>query len=172
MEQVKEQPFDATIKVRSAQATIWIPDQKNYHKRDWDPPGLLEYKSSKSNLQTLGDRHAHRCIRYRFWKARACLHRANRDLGETAALLAASLTTITAIQAVITIAKDKLELPNKVLHIAFDGYITILALIILLGAFRVTKAIHRRAQAEAEIDQIKKEIFHFLPMDEWSKLEE
>jgi hypothetical protein len=106
------------------------------------------------------------------WHARDCLRRANRDLGETAAFVAASLTTVTAIQAVINIANDKLEFSKDILHVAFDGYIMILVLIFVWGAFRANSAIRRRARAEREIDQAKKKVFDFCPIDEWPKVDE
>jgi len=100
------------------------------------------------------------------------LKRAERDLAETAAFIAASLTTVTAIQAVISIAKDKLDLSKEVLQFAFQGYIAIFILIFLLGALRIRGAIQRRTQAEREIDQTKKGIFEFCPTDQWPKPEE
>lgn len=109
----------------------------------------------------------------RFWQARARLRRVNRDLGETAAFIAASLTTVTAIQAVISIAAgDKFEWSSDILQFAFGGYIVLLVLIFVLGAFRANKAIRRRARAEQEIDQTKKGIFDYCPIDEWPRDEE
>jgi len=104
----------------------------------------------------------------------ACDHlrRAERDLAETAAFIAASLTTVTAIQAVISIAKDQLELSKEILQLAFQGCVGIFTLILLLGALRIRGAIHRRAQAEKEIDQTKRGIFEFCPLDHWPKAEE
>ena len=100
------------------------------------------------------------------------LKRAERDLAETAAFIAASLTTVTAIQAVISIAKDKLELSREVLQWAFQGYVVVFLLIFLLGGLRVRSAIHKRTQAEKDIDQTKKGIFEFCPTDQWPKPEE
>ena len=100
------------------------------------------------------------------------LKRAERDLAETAAFIAASLTTVTAIQAVVSIAKDKLELSKEVLQWAFQGYIAVFLLIFLLGGLRVRSAIRNRTQAEREIDQTKKGIFEFCPTDQWPKPED
>src|SRR5215213_4271458 len=76
------------------------------------------------------------------------LKRAERDLAETAAFIAASLTTVTAIQAVISVGKEKLELSTQVLQLAFQGYVLIFVLIFVFGALRIRTAIHRRTQAE------------------------
>lgn len=100
------------------------------------------------------------------------LKRAERDLAETAAFIAASITTVTAIQAVISLAKDKLELSREVLQLAFQGYVAVFILILLLGAFRISGAIHRRTQAEKDIDQTKKGIFEFCEPPQWPKPEE
>ena len=100
------------------------------------------------------------------------LKRAERDLAETAAFMAASLTTVTAIQAVITIARDKLELSTDILKLALEGYIAIFILIFLLGVLRIRGAIHRRSQAEKEIDETKKGIFEFCEPTQWPRPED
>jgi len=100
------------------------------------------------------------------------MKRAERDLAETAAFMAASLTTVTAIQAVISVAKDKLELSKEVLQFAFQGYVVIFILIFLLGALRIRNAILRRTQAEKDIDQTRKGIFEFCEPTQWPKPEE
>ena len=100
------------------------------------------------------------------------MKRAERDLAETAAFMAASLTTATAIQAVVSIAKDKLELSKEILQFAFQGYVAVFLLIFLFGALRIRGAIHRRSQAEKEIDQTKKGIFEFCDPPQWPKPEE
>jgi hypothetical protein len=104
----------------------------------------------------------------------ACDHlkRAERDLAETAAFIAAALTTVTAVQAVISLARDKLELSKEVLQLAFQGYVVVFILIFLLGALRVRWAIRRRTQAEKEIDQTKKGIFEFCDLPQWPRPEE
>ena len=172
MENVEERPFDTAVKIRSVRAAVWVPERKNNHRANGNHSNQSESASLKSNTQTLGDLYACRNSQLRFSHARDCLRRANRDLGETAAFIAASLTTMTAIQAVISIANDKLELSKDVLQIAFDGYIVILVLIFILGAFRAHSAIRRRAWAEREIDQTKNGIFNFCPIDEWTKIKE
>ena len=100
------------------------------------------------------------------------LKRAERDLAETAAFIAASLTTVTAIQAVISLARDKLELSKEILQLAFQGYVAIFLLIFVLGALRIRGAIRRRTQAEKEIDETKKGIFEFCEPPQWPKPEE
>jgi pyruvate formate-lyase activating enzyme-like uncharacterized protein len=122
--------------------------------------------------QSKGKLHACKASQRGYQQARDRLKRAERDLAETAAFIAASLTTVTAIQAVISIAKDKLELSKEVLQLAFQGYVAVFILIFLLGALRVRSAIRRRTRAEKEIDQTKKGIFEFCPTDQWPKPEE
>lgn len=100
------------------------------------------------------------------------LKRAERDLAETAAFMAASLTTVTAIQAVVSLARDKLELSKDILQLAFQGYVAVFILIFLLGAMRIRSAIYRRSQAEKEIDQTKKAIFEFCEPPQWPKPED
>ena len=107
-----------------------------------------------------------------YQQARDHLKRAERDLGETAAFIAACLTTVTAIQAVITVAKDKLELSKDILQLAFQGYVAIFLLILILGTLRVSNAIRRRTSAEREIDQTRKGIFEFCDPDQWLQAEE
>lgn len=172
MEHTKDHPFDATVKIKSPQATIWAPERNNHHKTNGYPSGLIENTSLKDAPRPLGNLHACRASQRRYQQALACLHRANRDLGETAAFIAASLTTVTAIQAVISIANDKLELPKETLQVAFNSYIVIFVLIFVIGALRARIAILRRARAEREIDQTKKGIFDYCPVEEWPKIEE
>jgi hypothetical protein len=124
------------------------------------------------NQQSKGRMHACKASQRGYQQARDRLRRAERDLGETAAFIAASLTTATAIQAVISVAKDKLELSKDILQLAFQGYIAVFILILLLGSVRVRSAIRRRAQAEKDIDQTKKGIFEFCPTEQWPKPEE
>jgi hypothetical protein len=100
------------------------------------------------------------------------LRRANRDLGELAAFIAASLTTVTAVEAVINIAVDKIGLARQTLHVAFDGYIGLLAAILFLGILRFTIIMHRRARAERKLDQAKKGVYTFCPTEQWLKPEE
>ncbi len=172
MEQTAEQLVNTNVKIKPTQAVIWSHERKNDPRDNGNSSKLPEPISLKSSERTLGDIHACKKSQLRYWHARDCLRRENRDLGETAAFIAASLTTVTAIQAVISIADDKLQLSKNVLQVAFDVYIVILVLIFVLGAIRANSAIRRRAQAEHEIDQTKKGIFDFCPIDDWNKIEE
>ena len=113
--------------------------------------------------------HACKASQREYQLARDRLQRAERDLAETAAFIAASLTTVTAIQAVIGIAKDKLELSKEMLQFAFQGYIVVFILIFLFGALRIRSAIRRRTQAEKDVDQTKKGIFEFCDSPQWPK---
>ena len=144
--------------------------ERTNHDRIYPPPARK--LTFEENNESKGRIHACKASRRGYQLARDRLRRADRDLGEAAAFIAASLTTVTAIQAVISIARDKLELSREVLQLAFQGYIAVFILILLLGALHVRSAIRRRAQAEREIDQTKKGIFEFCPMDQWPKPEE
>ena len=117
------------------------------------------------NHRSRADSHACRAYQHVYEQARDHLRRAERDLAETAAFIAASLTTVTAIQAVITIANDKLELPMHVLRMAFWGYGGIFLLIFVVGGLRVRTAMRRRTLAEQEMDQAKKGMFVFCPVE-------
>jgi hypothetical protein len=57
------------------------------------------------------------------------------------------------------------------LRLAFLSYITIFILLFLLGALRISSAIHRRAKAEREIDQTKRAMFDHCSQDQWPKPE-
>ena len=116
--------------------------------------------------------HAGKAARRALQQANDHFRRANRDLGELAAFIAASLTTVTAIEAVITIAVDKLGLAREMLRTAFDGYILFLVMLLLVGSIRFGWIMHRRARAEKEIDHAKQLIYKFCPPEEWPKLEE
>ena len=116
--------------------------------------------------------HACKASQREYQLARDRLQRAERDLAETAAFIAASLTTVTAIQAVISIARDKLELSKEILQLAFQSYIAIFILIFLFGTLRVRSAIQRRTRAERDMDQTKKGIFEFCDPPQWPKPEE
>ena len=122
--------------------------------------------------QTIAEGRACKSSLRGYQQARDHLKRAERDLAETAAFIAASLTTVTAIQAVITVARDKLELTTEVLVLAFQVYGAVFLLILLLGAARVGHAMRRRAQAEREIDQTRKGIFEFCDPEQWQTSEE
>jgi uncharacterized membrane protein YcjF (UPF0283 family) len=99
------------------------------------------------------------------------LARARRDLGETAAIMAATLTTVTAIQAVISIAVDRLALPIDYLQWGFYVYIAVIVLIFLVGIIRSLFAFRRRGRAEREMDRAKAEIFIQCSQDLWPEPE-
>lgn len=124
------------------------------------------------NQGQLANTHACRASKRTLEQANDRLKRANRDLGETAAFIAASLTTVTAVEAVINIAVKTINLPLQILQVAFNIYIAIFIIIFLLGALRTQNALHRRAQAERDIDQAKQGIFTFCPGEPLPKLEE
>ena len=163
-------PAANTRSIDSGRAEVWVPEriQKTnpISRRPIEHIQLGENQPSKAKI------HACKASQRSYQQAIDRLKRADRDLGETAAFIAASLTTVTAVQAVISVAKDKLELSQDVLQLAFHGYIVAFILILLLGAVRGRSAIRRRAQAEMDIDQSKKGIFEYCPMDQWPKLEE
>ena len=126
----------------------------------------------EENHPSKGRMHACKASQRGYQQACDRMRRAERDLAETAAFIAASLTTVTAIQAVISLARDKLELSKEVLQLAFQGYVAVFILIFLLGALRIRSSIHKRTQAEKDIDQTKKGIFEFCPPEQWTKPEE
>ncbi len=117
--------------------------------------------------------HNHACRRcqHDYWLALDRLRRANRDLAETAAVMAASLTTVTAIQAVISIAVDRLNLPKDDLEWALYAYVAVIASIFAIGVVRSMKAFGRRGKAEREIDRAKGGIFEFCPEVQWPQPE-
>jgi hypothetical protein len=82
-----------------------------------------------------------------------------------------SLTTVTAIQAVIAIAKGDLQLSTTVLQWTFLGYSLIFSLIFILGALRIRGALERRTKAEREIDQTKRAVFEYCSPEQWPRLE-
>lgn len=134
------------------------------------PP--VEMLTLGQNHSSKAEGHACKASLRGYQQARDHLKRAERDLAETAAFIAASLTTVTAIQAVITVARDKLELSREILQLAFQGYVAVFLLILILGALRVSHAIRRRTRAEREIDQTRKGIFEFCDPNQWLTAEE
>ena len=72
----------------------------------------------------------------------------------------------------ITVARDKLELSRDILQLAFQGYVAVFLLILLLGTLRVSHAIRRRTLAERDIDQTRKGIFEFCDPNQWNVAEE
>ena len=134
--------------------------------------GAQRFKRLEENQKSIGKCHACKASQRTLRLAGDRLKRANRDLGETAAFILASLTTVTAVEAVINMAVKQIEISQEFLKTAFHVYITIFILIFLWGAFRSGVAIHNRARAEREIDQAKKGIFEFCSEEQWSKTDE
>ena len=145
-------------------------EQANYSRSYPAPAKVLPPNGHQP--QTKAEGHACKASLRGYQQARDHLRRAERDLAETAAFIAASLTTVTAIQAMITVARDKLELSKEVLQLAFQGYVAVFLLILILGAVRVNHAMRRRTRAEREIDQTRKGIFEFCDPEQWQKSEE
>ena len=133
---------------------------------------IVEKFQLEQSLKSKGNLHACRASQREFQQARDRLKRANRDLGETAAFIAAAVTAATAVQAVISFANEKLGLTQNTLQVVFMGYILIIGVLIVSGALRVAHAMYRRKQAERQIDDTKKCIFDFCPVEEWPKAEE
>jgi hypothetical protein len=133
---------------------------------------FLDQFALEQSLKSKGNAYACRDSQRRLEQASDRFHRANRDLGETAGLLAASLTTVTAVEAVINIAVERIGLAPEILKMAFDGYIGLLIGILFVGTLRFVYVMGKRAQAEKEIDKAKKGILDFCPVDQWPKHEE
>lgn len=149
--------------VRQAQA--WMTEAQAF-------PRSEAQAMSDAQPPAIGRTHACRASQRTFQQARDRLKRANRDLGETAAFIAATLTSATAIQAVISLAEDKLSLPPSFMQLAFAIYILVIGLLVVIGVLRGAHALHRRKQAERQLDQAKKSIFDFCPVEEWAKAED
>lgn len=132
----------------------------------------IEFIQPEENPLSKGRLHACKASQRNLQLADDRLRRANRDLAETAAFMLGLMTTVTAIEAVINVADNKIHIPPLYLQVAFDVYIGLFVLILLLGGLRSLDAIHRRSLAEKEIDQAKKGIFDFCPEDQWPKFEE
>lgn len=116
--------------------------------------------------------HACKASQRGFQQANDRLRRANRDIGEAAAFLAASLTTITAVEAVINLASGTLHLQENILKLAFDLYIVFLFAILTAGVLRFAVVLNRRAQAEKEVDEAKQAVYRFCEIEQWPKAEE
>lgn len=127
---------------------------------------------SADNQQTTTNTHACRSCQHGYQQARDRLKRAERDLGETVGVVAASLTTATAVEAVINMAHDKIVLPREFLLAAFDSYIAIFALVLVWGVIRSWTAIRKRTRAERDVDQAKKAIFQFCSDGQWPRIDE
>jgi hypothetical protein len=170
---IRTDPRADRIETFDAQQTdVWLPVTQKVRITHPKRQERAEFVEPKEGEQPLSKVHACEASWRGYQLARDRLKRADRDLGETAAFIAASLTTVTAIQAVISIAKEQLALSNQVLQLAFVGYIAIFIMILLLGVFRSRSAMQKRARAEQDIDQAKKGIYVFCPLDQWQKLEE
>jgi hypothetical protein len=120
---------------------------------------------------TKGKTHACQASQRFLQQASDRLSRANRDLGETAAFLAASLTTLTAIEAVINTATEKIGIPIEILRVISKDLAILFLGILVWGILRALNAIQRRARAEQNIDQAKQGIFEFCSTDQWPKLD-
>lgn len=143
-------------------------EQVNYLRANYETQTAVEQENSLPKAKF----HACKASQRGYQLACDRLKRAERDLAETAAFMAASLTTVTAIQAVVSLARDKLELSKDILQLGFQGYVAVFLLIFLLGAIRIRGAISRRSLAEKEIDQTKKGIFEFCEPPQWPKPED
>ena len=172
MEQLKENPLETVVRVKSSQANVWAPAGQPIRRDESNPSRVTEFIPSSGNQQSIGQIRACRISKRSFQQAQDRLKRANRDLGETAAFMVALITTVTAIEAVINIADSKIHIAPEYLKMAFDLYIALLGFILIAGALRSCGAILRRSQAEREIDQAKKGVFEFCPGDDWLKTEE
>jgi len=171
MEQVTNHPFETNVKVKPGQANVWAPATQPLRNPESNPSGFVEYVPLQGVQQSLGNAHACKISKRFLQEADDQLSRANRDLGETAAFLAASLTTVTAIEAVINIATERIGIPREILQIAFKDLAVLFLGILVWGVIRAHNAIQRRARAEQDIDQAKRGIFEFCPTDQWPKLD-
>ena len=161
----KASGMEKLLTLETSQANVWAPADQAYQRVN---QGFQTNESQPSR----GKAHACKVSQRSLQHASDRLKRANRDLGETAAFILAALTTVTAIEAVINMAVEKISLPAKFLQGAFGLYIAIFVLILLWGGLRSWTAIRRRAQAERDIDQAKKGVFEFCPGEQWPKPEE
>jgi hypothetical protein len=170
---IRTDPRVDRIETFDAEETdVWLPVTQKVRATSPKRQEKVEFVEPQQSEPPLGKVHACEASWRGYQLAQDRLKRADRDLGETAAFIAASLTTVTAIQAVISIAKDQLALSNQVLQLAFIGYIAIFILILLLGVFRSRSAMQKRARAERDIDQAKTGILRFCPMEQWPERKE
>lgn len=145
---------------------------QNFRVTNPVPSGMIERNVSSESHKTKAETRACKAYRRGYQQASDRLKRADRDLGETVAVIATALTTVTAIEAVINIAKKEVELPRTFLITAFYVYIAAMIVTLVWGTFRSRNAILRRAHAEKEVDQAKLGIFEYCPGEYWSKIEE
>ena len=164
MQQVNYFKKDNGHEKTGGQTNVWGTEAQAFPRSD--------PKAQFDEGQSVGRVHACRASQREYQQARDRLKRANRDLGETAAFIAATLTSATAIQAVITFAEAKLVLPPSVPQLAFTIYILVIIGLVVLGVGRGAHALLRRKQAERLIDRTKKGIYDFCSVEEWPKGEE
>ena len=126
----------------------------------------LQHNESKAKM------HACKASQRGYQQARDHLRRAKRDLRETTTFLIASITTVTAIQVVISVARGSLNLSGDIFEWTLQIFIAVLFLLLLLGGGRIGSALRRRTRAEQEVDQARKGIFEFCPRDLWPETEE
>jgi hypothetical protein len=170
---IKADPHaEQSLTRRLTRANAAAPAARRLQAASLNYPGLVGFPQLEESQQSIGRVHACRAYQRGFQQERDRLRRANRDLGETAAFIAASLTTVTAVEAVINIAIDKIGLSRAILQTAFNVYVAVFALILLWGAIRARIALRKRAQAERDLDEAKKGIFEFCPEDQWPRFEE
>jgi hypothetical protein len=147
-------------------------EQTNQFRTNHRAQQFTEQFRLDESLNAKGNVYACREYQRSLQEATDQLRRANRDLGEVAAFIAASLTTVTAVEAVINIADGKIGLAHNILQTAFNGYIALLAAIFILGGLRFAIVMYRRTQAEKELDKAKKGIYTFCHTENWPKPEE
>ena len=157
--------FENLVTLNPGQPDVWVSAENRSQQHD---PGF----QNTIGQQSRGTVHACKVSQRSLQQATDRLQRANRDLGETAAFIAASLTTVTAVEAVTNIAVAKIGLPTQLLQIAFGVYVLVLGLIFIWGTIRARNSLSKRSRAEQALDQAKKGIFEFCPMDQWPKPEE
>jgi hypothetical protein len=145
---------------------------QNHQVTHTDIYGLVENDVLEASHPTRANIYACRACQRGYQQARDRLKRADRDLGETVAVVAASLTTATAVEAVINVAHDKIQLSREFLLTAFDIYIATFIVILVWGVIRSWNAIRKRTHAERDVDQAKRGIFQFCPGEQWPKAEE
>jgi hypothetical protein len=147
-------------------------EQTNQFQNNHRTQQFIEQFHMDEGLSSKGNQFACRDYHRVLEEANDQFRRANRDLGEVAAFIAASLTTVTAVEAVINIADGKMGFSPNFLRMAFDGYIALLAAIFILGSLRFAYVMYKRTEAEKEMDKAKKGIYRFCQINEWPKPEE
>lgn len=147
-------------------------EQTNQFQNNHRAKQLMPQFHLDQSLDSKGNQFACRDYHRSLEEASDHLRRANRDLGEVAAFIAASLTTVTAVEAVINIADGKIGFPASILQIAFAGYIALLAGIFIVGGLRFAYVMYKRTEAEKEMDNAKQGIYRFCQIDDWPKPEE